>query len=191
MAKRAPRQRCRQHEGSQKRAENEERKGHHHAAGPAAEAEQHAGPAAIGKLHADAEKERADDQRDRYRGDRSRRIQPHCRRAKKDKGAQADQQEMRGQPHRLAAGEKPPPGRCEPVLKAEKDSPQRAAKGKQGHTPPACVQRHQSGKDKPGNADHRDRPAFIDHRRCCGSRWFGHVTILKSVTQKRSDAGGS
>ena len=71
LAKRAPFKGGRQKKGSEKRAEYEEGKRHHHPARPAAKAEQDARSTAIRKLHADAEDERADDQRDRYRRHRT------------------------------------------------------------------------------------------------------------------------
>ena len=68
LAKRAPAKRRRQQKRAKKRAENEKRKRHKHPAGTAPEAEQHARPAPVRQLHANAEYEGADDQRNRHRG---------------------------------------------------------------------------------------------------------------------------
>ena len=80
--------------GAEKRPQNEEGKRHQHAARPAPEAEQNAGPAAIGELHANPEQKGPDDKRHRNRGHGSSRTQadqPGRQNHQRDK---PDQQEV-------------------------------------------------------------------------------------------------
>ena len=160
LPERAPAKRRRQQEGAEKRAENEEGKRHHHPAGPAAEAEQHAGTAAIGKLHADPEDEGTHEKRGRNRRERSAGIQPQRACRDEDKRTKPDQQEMRGKPHCLAVDDPAPPGRGEPVLKPDEHRAKRRAKREQADAAHTRVERHEPGQPQPGKAEKQHHRPF-------------------------------
>ena len=73
---------------------------------------------------------------------------------------------MGGDPHCLAGDKKASPCRGKPILKADENGPERAAKREQRHTTKSGVERHQPDKAKPDHTNDQSRHPFNGRRRC-------------------------
>ena len=108
-----------------------------HAAGAAADGVERAGTAAVGELHADAEHERADQQRRPERRDRAAEAR-HQRGDRHDRGGRnGDQQQAAEQTVGLAAHDQPPPRRGEAELGLEEHHAERKAEPRSARPRPA------------------------------------------------------
>ena len=170
-------------------AGDEERKRDDHAAGAAADGVERAGTAAIGELHADAEHERADQQRRPERRDRAAEARaPAWRPERSRRAAMAISSKPPSKPSACPRTMQPPPRRGEAEFGLEEHDAQRKAEHDQRGGGGLAVDQDQRNQHR-GGQHRRDQERPVEARQRRRSAGFGGSEAHGFVSLRGPAAG--